>query len=110
VTEHPQAQRNPAWDPAVRRRVQRALDDVLWTARDVVTRYSDRDGCYAAPGPVADMGDVTGLLATGTNQVIRRLQAQLDEARQIIREVYAELDGYQRQQLGDAWKPLPRDV
>ena len=109
MTQEPEVRPNPAWDPAVRRRVQRSLNDLLATARDVLTRYSDRDGFYVAPDPVGDIGDVTGLIATGYNQVVRRLQDQLDETRRVMSEVHAEIDDYKRQQLGEAYRPLPRD-
>jgi hypothetical protein len=99
---------DPALDPAVRRRVQRSLDDVLHTARDVAARYSDHQGHYAAPDPVGDVGDVTGLIAAGHNQVIKQLQAALDEARRVMHEVHDEMDEYKRRQLGDAWKPQSR--
>lgn len=104
TADHP----DPAYDPVVRRRVQRALNCVIFTAQDVVTRYS-RDGVYEAPDPVP-FGDVTGLIEVGRNQVIRKLQDQLDEAREVMRAVYAELDDYKHQQYGDAYKPPPRDV
>jgi hypothetical protein len=110
MIQEPETRPNPAWDPAIRRLVQRSLNDLLRTAQDVVTRYRDRDGFYFAPDPVGDVGDVNGLIASGYNQVIRRLQDQLDETRRVIREAYTELDDYQRQQLGDAWKPIRRNI
>jgi hypothetical protein len=110
VTQEPEARPNPAWDPAVRRRVQRSLNQLVETARDVASRYSDRDGFYAAPDPAGDIGDVTGLIAAGHNQIVQRLQEQLDETRRVMREVYAEIDDYKRQQLGDAWKPVRREI
>jgi hypothetical protein len=47
----------------------------------------------------------TQLTAAGNNQVVKQLQAALDEARHIMHEVYDELDEHKRRQLGDAWKP-----
>jgi hypothetical protein len=110
MTQEPQNRPNPAWDPTVRRRVQRSLDELLRTAQDLIIRYSDRDGYYVAPDPVGDIGDVTGLIATGYNQVVRRLQDQLDETRRVMREAYIEIDKYKRQQLGDAWQPVHHDI
>jgi phosphoglycolate phosphatase-like HAD superfamily hydrolase len=99
---------DPALDPAVRQRVQRAFNSVLAAAQDVLTRYS-RDGVYEAPDPVP-FGDVTGLIEVGRNQVIRRLQDQLDDARRVMREVYDELDEHKRQRYGPGYRPLPRDL
>jgi hypothetical protein len=108
MSENEARDRDPAHDPAVRRRVQRSLDQVLHTARDVAARYSDHQGHYAAPDPVGDIGDVTGLIAAGHNQVIKQLQAALDEARRVMDEVYDELDEHKRRQLGDGWNPAAR--
>jgi hypothetical protein len=36
------------------------------------------------------------------------LTSVLDEAGAVIDEVYDELDGYKRRQMGDGWKPQPR--
>lgn len=105
MTQDASARPDPATDPAVRRRVQRALDDLLAAARDVAARYSDKEGFYAAPDPVSDVGDVTGLIAAGHNQVVSRLQDQLDETRRVMREVYAELDDYKRSIIGPGYKP-----
>ncbi len=110
MTQEPEAQPDPTRDPAVRRRVQRSLNQLVETSRDVANRYSDREGFYAAPDPVSDIGDVTGLIASGYNQVVQRLQEQLDETRRVMREVYAEIDDHQRHQLGDAWKPVRREI
>jgi hypothetical protein len=110
MSENEVRDRDPALDPAVRRRVQRSLDQVLYAARDIASRYSDHQGHYAAPDPVGDIGDVTGLIAAGYNQVVKQLQAALDEARRAMHEVYDELDEYKRQQLGDAWRPQARQL
>lgn len=104
----PDATVDPGWDPAVRVRVQQALNNVLFAAQDVVTRYS-RDGQYEAPDPVP-FGDVTGLIEAGRNQVVSRLQTQLDAARAVMRDVYDEIDRSKRDRYGPGYKPLPRDI
>lgn len=104
MTGEPDGELWPAWDPQTRQKVQKALDDVLFTAQDVLTRYS-RGGKYEAPDPVP-FGDVTGLIETGRNQVIRRLRDRLDEAEQVMRDVYAELDEDKRRRYGPGYKPF----
>ncbi len=104
------SQIDPSRDPAVRRRVNAALNDVLFTAKDVLYRYSDSDGMYIEPSGVADGGDVTGVINAGMNQVVVRLQAQLDEAREVMRTVYSEIDDYKRQTLGPGYNPAPRKI
>lgn len=88
---------DPAWDPAVRWRVQFALSQLIRAAQDVVTRYS-RDGIYEAPDPVT-YGDVIGLITVGDRQVVRRLQAQLDETRAVMAAVEQEINAYRRERL-----------
>jgi hypothetical protein len=101
---------DPSRDPEVRRRVNAALNDVLFTAKDVLWRYTDADGMYVEPSGVADGGDVTGVINAGMVQVVNRLQAQLDEAREVMRTVYAEIDDYKRSYLGDGYNPAPRKI
>jgi hypothetical protein len=110
LIQEPQAWPSPAWDPAVRRRVQQSLTQLVETARDVARRHSDRNGFYAVPDLVGDIGDVTGLIATGYNQVVQRVQEQLDETRRVMREVYAEIDDHKRQRLDDAWRQVWREI
>lgn len=109
MTETPTTRPGPADDPDVRWRVQSALNQVIRTAQDVITRYSDGHGRYEAPDPVP-FGDVTGLITVGNSQVVRRLQDQLDEARTVLRGVRAEVDAYQRERFGDAYRPVDRDI
>lgn len=98
----------PEYSPDARRRVQQALNGVLLTAKDVLTRHS-RDGLYQPPDPVP-FGDVTGLIEAGNHQIILRLQSELDSARQVLRDVYAEIEQSKRDRHGPNYKPLPRDL
>jgi hypothetical protein len=43
-------------------------------------------------------------------QVVDRLQAKLDEAREVMRTVYSEIDDYKRSYLGDSYNPAPRKI
>lgn len=95
----------PQWDPLVRWRVQHALNQVLLTARDVLMRYADDNGQYAAPSEVAELGDVTGLMATGNEQVVKRLQATLDEATAVMAEVRELIDQRKRELYGPGYQP-----
>lgn len=81
---------NPAWSPDVRRRVEKSLDDVTLEAKNVLTRYT-RDGFYVPPSEVAEVGDVSGLIACGETQVLNRLEARIADARVVIKEVRQEL-------------------
>lgn len=99
---------DPSYDPIVRRRVQKALDEVIFAARDVVMRYS-RDGVYEAPDPVP-FGDVTGLIEAGRNQVVDKLQERLDTARAIMLEVYLELDRHKSELYGPSYRAPTRDI
>jgi len=97
---------NPSWDPQVRWRVQYALDRVCFEARDILTRYTDKDhGTYIMPDDIAADGDVTGLLAAGQYQIIDRLQRKLDEARAEMSAVRDEVDGWKRRRYGEAYQP-----
>jgi hypothetical protein len=96
---------NPAWDPAVRKRVQYALDQLLFTARDVLIRYSDRDGSYVAPDPVPD-GDVSGIMNSGYHQVVRRLEDQIAATKATLNAVQDEVDAYKREQFGPGYQPV----
>jgi hypothetical protein len=59
---------------------------------------------------VGDIGDVSGLIAAGHNQVVKPLQDQLAETLRVMREVHAELDDHLRAQVGDSYKPVRRDL
>ena len=97
---------NPAWDPDVRWRVQHALDVVCRTSHDVLTRHANNASrTYEPPSEVVEGGDVNGLIATAQLQVLDRLDAAIDAARQQIATVLAEIDAYQRARHGDAWQP-----
>lgn len=93
---------DPAWDPDVRWRVQFALNQLIRTADDVLTRYSDRRSWYIAPDPVPS-GDVHGLITAGDRQVVQRLQAQIDATRAVMDAVEGEIDAYRRARL-DAYR------
>lgn len=109
MTEEPdEPPRDPAWDPAVRQRVQRSVDELVATARDVLARYTDHDGFYEAPDPVP-FGDVTGLINASYEQVVRRLRDSVDATRDVMRDVLAEVDDYKRQQYGN-YDPVRRDL
>lgn len=106
---HTQDQPNPAWDPVVRHRVQRAVDDLLHTAKDVLMRYSDEDCCYVAPGDINEFGDVTGLMAVSHNQVVSRLQAQIQATLAEFQAVQKEIDAYKRAKYGPGYRPFRRN-
>jgi hypothetical protein len=95
---------NPAWDPKVRWKVQRALNQVLFTAKDVLERYG-KDGIYTPPSDVAEFGDVNGLIATGENQVLRRLREKIAEAETAIADAQAQMDAWGREAYGPNYHP-----
>ncbi|MEV5690707.1 hypothetical protein [Micromonospora globbae] len=101
---------DPAWDPAVRANVQRALNNVLHTAQDILTRYSDEDGFYVPPSAVSDGGDVTGLIQAGYQQVISRMQKELDQARSVMRQALADVDQYRTERFGGNYRSPDRDI
>lgn len=97
---------NPAWDPAVRWRVQHALDDVCRTAADVCRRHTNSTGGYEPPSEVAEGGDIHGLIGSANLQVLDRLEAVIASARREIDAARADVDAYQRARYGDAWQPV----
>jgi hypothetical protein len=100
---------NPAWDPAVRRRVQRALNELLFTAQDVLTRYGDKDGFYVSPDPVPD-GDVTGIINSGYHQVVKRLEEQIAATKATLNAVQDEVDAYKRELIGPGYQPVRKPL
>jgi hypothetical protein len=65
---------------------------------------------YIEPAGIEDGGDVTGVINAGMAQVVNRLQVKLDEAREVMRTVYSEIDDYKRSYLGDSYNPAPRKI
>jgi len=102
--------KDPAWDPQVRASVQKALDNVLHVARDVLMRYADEDGFYVPPSEVSDSGDVTGLINAGLHQVVARLERELDQARSAMRQAMADVDNHKREVIGPNYRPPHRQI
>lgn len=101
---------SPQWDPLVRWRVQQALNQVLYAASDILMRYADEHGQYLPPSEVAETGDVTGLMAVGREQVIKRLQEKIDEANAVMAAVREEFDQHKRDQYGPGYQPHRPDA
>jgi hypothetical protein len=99
-------QPGPDWDPEVRVRVQRALNQVVRTAQDILTRYTDEHGAYQAPPEVHEAGSNVGLIVTGKLQVLDRLQAELDRARAQLRAEYDGIEAHKRERYGPNYRPL----
>ena len=96
---------DPSWDPETRQRIQHAMNQVMFTARDVLMRYADEDCFYVPPSEVSDTGDVTGLINAGRHQVIRRLQEEIDRAQAAMHAVIADIDNHRREFLGPGVPP-----
>ncbi|MDG4791099.1 hypothetical protein O7626_35220 [Micromonospora sp. WMMD1102] len=95
---------DPSWDAETRERVQRAMNQVMFTARDVLMRYADEDCFYVPPSEVSDAGDVTGLINAGRHQVIRRLQEEIDRAQATMDAVIGDIDDHRREFLGQDYR------
>ena len=101
---------DPGYDPLVRARVHRAVNHVLWTAKDVLWRYTDKDGDYVEPSGVADGGNANGVINAAMNQVIIRLQTALNESRAELFAVSEEIHDYKRELHGDSYNPVPNPL
>lgn len=96
---------DPAWDPAVRRRVTasvtalyRVMDDVLYRRRDPAT------GQHAEPEPVS-CGDLTGLCNAVLLEVVAPIRAALDQVSGTIGTAVTDMYDYRRSQYGPGYQP-----
>ncbi len=111
MTESNKQQAYAQWDSELRRRVHQAVDDLLYTCKDVLMRYSDEDYMYVLPGDLEQFGDVTGLIAVARNQVVQRIQQQLKATQLEIQAVYDEIESDKRERIPNyrtTWQP-PRE-
>jgi hypothetical protein len=89
VTQNPAD--DPRWSPNIRNQVETAINAVLFEAQDILRRYSD-DGIYVPPSEVAEGGSINGLMAASRHQVLERLSAKIEEARQVFADVERQQD------------------
>ncbi|MGI5213291.1 hypothetical protein ACQEUR_09990 [Plantactinospora sp. CA-290183] len=100
---------DPADDRAVRARAHTIMTQVYYELRNVITRYYDEDGLYIEPTGVSDGGDNTGMIRAANNEVLSRLDAEVQRARDSLTEILIEIDNHKRQQFGPGYNPaLPK--
>ncbi|WP_433028657.1 hypothetical protein [Plantactinospora sp. CA-290183] len=82
---------------------------MYYELRNVITRYYDEDGLYIEPTGVSDGGDNTGMIRAANNEVLSRLDAEVQRARDSLTEILIEIDNHKRQQFGPGYNPaLPK--
>ncbi|GAB3982315.1 hypothetical protein GCM10027615_64810 [Plantactinospora veratri] len=91
---------DPSWDPAVHAEIRAAINHVLFTARDVLMRYSDEDCFWVPPSEVSDAGDATGFINAARNQVLHRLQSELDQATATLDSISTDVRAYKQRSVG----------
>ena len=101
---------DPSWDPSVRGRAHSVMTHVYHEMKNILLRYYDNDGRYIEPTGVNDGGDNTGMMYAANNEVLRRLDAEVQSARERLLGIFAEIDEYKQEQIGPAYKPLPRNL
>ena len=97
---------NPSWDPAVRARVQTAMDRMYVNIGRILAGYSDPDGLFDADS-TSDMvghGDITGICAVASKSVIGPVRAELDAAQAVIDAALAEADAWKREHYGPGYR------
>lgn len=102
--EWPQRFDSPAWDPAVIARVTAAYQKVMNELHNLRTHRINADGSMRVPHDVR-LGDVTGILEFGRVHVLDAAQRILDEAREVYRQTYTEIDEYKRGLYGPGYQP-----
>lgn len=77
------------WSPTVRAEIQMAMNAVIREAHDIVTRRSE-GGQWLPPGETGEVGDNPGLGRAAEIWVLAKLEAQIQEAREVISRVQHE--------------------
>lgn len=83
------------------------MTQVYYDLKNVIMRYYDEDGVYIEPTGVSDGGDNSGMIRAANNEVLRRLESEVQKARHGLLDILIEIDNHKRQQLGPGYNPAP---
>lgn len=96
---------DPANDPRVRDSAHVAMTRVYHQLHDVLRRYYDANGRYIEPSGVGDGGDNTGMMHAANNDVLRKLDAEVQAARETLLALFEQIDEHKRERYGPSYKP-----
>lgn len=96
---------DPAWDPAVRERVQRELATLLRTMRKLLDSNAAVHDTFWESDDVMS-GDIDGLANSAWVHLIKPLEKQLAATRSAIIEAQEKAETYKRELYGDAYQPV----
>jgi len=96
---------DPAWDPRIREQAHLAMTRVYYQLQDVLRRRYDSSGHYIEPSGVGDGGDNTGMMHAANNDVLRKLDDEIQAARETLRALFEQIDTHKRERYGPGYKP-----